>query len=48
MEDKATRLLGKTTLTNFAFQFCGIINQWGYKAGVYVNIMPKHKLLSKC
>jgi hypothetical protein len=37
MEDTSTQNLGKTTLTNFAIQFCDAIQNAGYKAGVYSN-----------
>ena len=37
MEDDSTIKLGKTTLTNFAIEFCKQITNAGYKAGVYSN-----------
>lgn len=37
MEDSSTQNLGKTTLTNFAIQFCDAIQKAGYKAGIYAN-----------
>lgn len=37
MEDGGTTYLGKTTLTNYAIDFCEQITSLGYKAGVYAN-----------
>lgn len=38
LEDRLTKVLGKNTITKIALNFCRIIEEAGYKAGVYANL----------